>query len=182
MQATSAPSGQNLVESSFSLHQTVILHDRFRYRHTFIWNRFFSCQEWVTAAYDDFVEWQLHVSYKQLHQLSIIHLHVLCELWAREEEPRFALAGWESSVCLPDSRDSEFASHFTVQTRSLAFSRTFFLFPPSERNSLALVRWWRGESRLQISTALKWSACCRKEVDETSRGCNEPCIINVSLS
>lgn len=120
----------------------MILPDRFRYRHTFIWNRFFYCQKWVTVAHDDFVEWQLQVSSAVA---PIIHNSPPCFVWivGQRGSASFALACWESSVCLPDSRDSKFASHFTVQTRSLVLSRIFFFFPPSERNALAFVRWSR---------------------------------------
>lgn len=123
---------------------------------------------------------------QQLLQLSVIRLHVLCDLWAREEAPRFALARRDGSVCAPphpppDSRDSKFASRFAVQTRSVVFSRAFFFsFPP---------RWLPchggvGESGLRISAALKWSARCRKEIHASRERLQwsaevTRCIINV---
>lgn len=116
--------------------------------------------EFVTAANAYLKE----DSYNCPHH-SVIPLRVLCELRAKEEVHWCALAPSESLACPhPNSRASKSASHFPCANTE--FGVWYNFFPPqriSERLS-SMVVWWEMLLAVQQSTALKWSACFRKEV------------------
>lgn len=114
-------------------------------------------------------------SYKspqQLLQLSIIRLHVLCDLWAREEAPRFALARRDGSVCAPPPptrfKRLKVCLSFRCASTEWGVQQSLFFLLSS---ALAPVRWRRGgvgtadqRSLEVVCTLQKGSPCDSREV------------------
>lgn len=86
------------------------------------------------------------------------------------ERKRLVCFGMLGELCLPPRfKRLKVCLSFHCANTEFGVQQNFFLLSSlgEERFGFCTM-----ESQLQISTALKWSACCRKEVDEPSRGCS----------